>query len=153
MSFALHTKAFAEGGEIPAQFTCSGADVSPALTWDGTPQNTQAFVLIVHDPDAPSGDFTHWIIYDIPAKTTSLSEGVAKTAELPDGARHGRNGFGRVGYGGPCPPPGKPHRYFFKMYALDAKLGLDAGASRGQVEQAMKGHVLAEAEVMGTYRR
>lgn len=153
MSLSIQTSAFKAGGEIPAQYTCSGADTSPALSWSGVPQGTQAFALIVDDPDAPSGTFNHWVIYDIPANTTSLAEGIAKSEQLPDGSRQGRNGFGRIGYGGPCPPPGKPHRYFFKLYALDAKLGLPAGESKTRVEVAMKGHVLGEAEVMGIYRR
>ncbi len=153
MSLSLQTSAFKSGGEIPAQFTCSGADSSPALTWSGAPQGTQAFALIVDDPDAPSGTFIHWVIYDIPANATSLAERVAKSDQLPDGSRQGKNGFGRLGYGGPCPPPGKPHRYFFKLYALDSKLNLPAGASKTEVEQAMKGHILAQGELMGTYRR
>lgn len=152
MAFALHGP-FESGMEIPVQFTCSGEDVSPALSWQETPQNTKSFVLIVHDPDAPSGDFTHWVIYNLPGTAKALPQNIAKSGSLPDGAKQGRNGFGRVGYGGPCPPPGKPHRYFFKLSALDSTVDMDAGASRSQVEEAMKGHVLAEAELMGTYRR
>ncbi len=153
MSLSLQTSAFKPGGEIPAQFTCSGADSSPALSWSGAPQGTQAFALIVDDPDAPSGTFTHWVLYDLPGNANSLPEGVAKTDQLPNGSRQGKNGFGRTGYGGPCPPPGKPHRYFFNLSALDAKLNLPAGASKAKVEQAMKGHTLGHAELMGTYRR
>jgi Raf kinase inhibitor-like YbhB/YbcL family protein len=153
MSFVLETKAFPKAGEIPARYTCSGDDVSPALSWSGVPQGTQSFVLIVDDPDAPSGTFTHWIIYDLPAATHQLPEGVSKTDDLSGGGRQGRNDFRRVGYGGPCPPPGKAHRYFFKLYALNAVLNLPAGASRKDVEGAMHGLVLAQAELMGKFAR
>jgi Raf kinase inhibitor-like YbhB/YbcL family protein len=144
---SLHTTAFTPGGEIPKEYTCEGANTSPALTWDGAPQGTQSFALIADDPDAPSGTFTHWVIYGISAQAHELPKDAPKS-----GAREGRNDFGRVGYGGPCPPPGKPHRYFFKLYALDTKIALEPGASRQQLEAAMKGHTLAHAEVMGTFR-
>ncbi len=153
MSFAVKTAAFTNGGEIPKKYTCDGADLSPALHWDNAPAITQSFALIADDPDAPVGTWTHWVLWEIPAKATALQEGVPKVEGLTDSARQGRNDFKRVGYGGPCPPPGKPHRYFFKLYALDAKLDVKAGASRGELERAMKGHVLAEAELMGTYGR
>lgn len=153
MKFVLHTSAFTPGAEIPKQYACEGSDVSPALTWDAVPQGVQSFALIADDPDAPVGTFTHWIIYGIPAQSDGLPEGVPKSEQLPDGTRQGRNGFRRIGYNGPCPPPGKLHRYFFKLYALDAKLTLEPGASREQLESAMKGHVLAQAELMGTYKR
>lgn len=151
--FAVHTTAFEPSREIPTQYTCSGPDSSPALSWDGAPKGTQSFALITDDPDAPVGTFTHWVMYDIPASSRGLSEGIAKSEQLHDGSRQGRNDFRRIGYGGPCPPPGKPHRYFFKVYALDTKLSLNAGATRDQVEAAMKGHVLAEAALMGTFQR
>lgn len=153
MSFALATKAFANGGEIPKKHTCDGADVSPALSWNDAPAGTQSFALIADDPDAPVGTWTHWILWDIPAKSTGLPEGVPKVEESGDGARQGRNDFRHIGFGGPCPPPGKPHRYFFKLYALDSKLGVTAGANRSELERAMKGHVLAQAELMGKYGR
>lgn len=153
MSFVLETKTFPMGGEIPARYTCSGDDVSPALAWSGAPQGTKSFALIVDDPDAPSGTFTHWIVYDLPAATHQLPENVSKADDLSGGGRQGRNDFRRVGYGGPCPPPGKAHRYFFKLYALDAALNLPAGASRRDVEGAMSGHVLAHAELMGKFAR
>ncbi len=153
MSFVLETKAFSKGGEIPARYTCSGDDASPSLSWSGAPQDTKGFALIVDDPDAPSGTFTHWIVYDLPAATHQLPESVAKTDDLSGGGRQGRNDFRRVGYGGPCPPPGKAHRYFFKLYALNAALNLPAGASRREVEGAMRGHVLAQAELMGKFAR
>ncbi len=153
MSFVLETKAFAKGGDIPPKYTCSGEDVSPALSWTGAPQGTKSFALIVEDPDAPSGAFTHWVIYDLPANAHQLPENVAKTDDVSGGGRQGRNDFRRPGYGGPCPPPGKPHRYFFRLYALNSALNLPAGASKREVESAMRGRVLAQAELMGKFAR
>jgi Raf kinase inhibitor-like YbhB/YbcL family protein len=151
MSFVLKTTAFVEGGTIPKQYTCSGADLSPALSWEGAPAKTQSFALIADDPDAPVGTWTHWVIWNIAG--TSLPDGVAKLEELPNGMRQGRNDFKRAGYGGPCPPPGKPHRYFFRLYALDSKLHLSPGASKSDLEQTMQGHILAQAQLMGTFGR
>ncbi|MGA3263326.1 MAG: YbhB/YbcL family Raf kinase inhibitor-like protein [Terracidiphilus sp.] len=153
MAFALQSTAFANGGEIPRKYTCDGADLSPALSWENVPAGTQSLALIADDPDAPVGTWTHWIIWNIPAQAAALVEGVPKVEVLDDGARQGTNDFRRIGYGGPCPPPGKPHRYFFKLYALDAKLDVKAGAGRKELELAMKGHMLAQAQWMGTYRR
>jgi Raf kinase inhibitor-like YbhB/YbcL family protein len=153
MSFALKTTVFTDGGAIPKKYTCDGADVSPALNWHEAPTGTQSFALIADDPDAPVGTWTHWIIWNIPAKTSALPEGVPKVGDSGDGARQGKNDFKRIGYGGPCPPSGNPHRYFFKLYALDAKLDLKAGASRGELEPAINGHLLAHTELMGTYGR
>lgn len=153
MSFVLETKAFSKGGEIPARYTCSGDDVSPSLSWSGAPQDTKGFALIVDDPDAPSGTFTHWVVYDFPPATHQLPENVSKTDDLSGGGRQGRNDFRRLGYGGPCPPPGKAHRYFFKLYALNTALNMPAGASRQDVEGAMRGHVIAQAELMGKFAR
>jgi Raf kinase inhibitor-like YbhB/YbcL family protein len=110
-------------------------------------------LAFVTPADAPVGTWVHWVLYDLPAETRELAEAVAKQEQLSNGARQGRNDFGKIGYGGPCPPPGKPHRYFFKLYALDAKLSLKAGATKADVERAMKGHVLAQAELMGRYGR
>jgi Raf kinase inhibitor-like YbhB/YbcL family protein len=151
--FALNTTAFSAGAQIPKRYRCDGEDLSPALTWKNSPAGTQSFALIADDPDAPVGTWTHWILWNIPAKTTALPGGVPKVEESVDGARQGKNDFKRIGYGGPCPPPGKPHRYFFKLYALDAKLDVKAGATRNEMEGAMKGHVLAEADWMGMYGR
>ncbi|MGH9434001.1 MAG: YbhB/YbcL family Raf kinase inhibitor-like protein, partial [Terriglobia bacterium] len=123
---SLQTAAFAPGGFIPARFTCKGDDVSPALAWSGSPANTRAFALIVEDPDAPAGTWTHWLVYDLPSSARALPEGVPKTGEISGGGRQGTNDFGKIGYGGPCPPPGKPHRYFFRLYALNARLQLNA---------------------------
>lgn len=153
MNFAIGSASFSDGGTIPKQFTCDGENVSPQLSWSGPPAGTKTFALIVQDPDAPAGTWTHWLLFDIPASTTQLSENVAKTEELPDGARQGKNDFGKIGYGGPCPPPGKPHRYFFKLYALGSKINLKAGASKQELQQAMEGYVLAQTEIVGTYGR
>ena len=153
MSFAVKTTAFSEGGVIPKKYTCDGADLSPELTWADAPERTQSLALIADDPDAPVGTWTHWLIWNIPAKTTNLAQGIPKNENLDDGARQGKNDFKRIGYGGPCPPPGKPHRYFFKLHALDAMLDVKAGASRNELERAMKGHVLSQAELMSRYGR
>ena len=152
MSFAVKSASFPEGGTIPKQYTCDAADVSPALTWADAPEGTQSLALIADDPDAPVGTWTHWIIWNIPPGE-ALPEGQPKTDTLNDGSRQGRNDFKRIGYGGPCPPAGKAHRYFFRLYALNAKLDLKAGASRADLEHAMKGRVLAQAELMGKYGR
>jgi len=153
MAFAISSTGFQNGGEIPKKFTCDGADVSPELHWTSPPAATQSVALIADDPDAPAGTWTHWVLFDLPAETTSLAENVAKVDEVPTGGRQGRNDFRKIGYGGPCPPPGKPHRYFFKLYALDKRLNLKPGASKREVEQAMQGHILATTELMGRYQR
>ncbi len=153
MGFEITTSAFKTGGPIPKQFTCDGPDVSPALSWNDPPAGTQAFALIMDDPDAPVGTWVHWVLYDLPAQTRALDENVPKLNELPSGARQGRNDFRKTGYGGPCPPPGPAHRYFFKLYALDAKTNLKAGATKAELETAMKGRILAKAELMGRYNR
>lgn len=149
----LKTSAFANGGDIPSMFTCDGADDSPALQWTEPPVPTQSLALIVDDPDAPRGTWVHWVLYDLPATARELPEGVPPEATLPSGARQGRNDFKKIGYGGPCPPPGPAHRYFFRLFALDRALGLQPGARRADVDRAMEGHILARAEVMGRYRR
>lgn len=153
MSFTISSSDFDNGGLIPKKFTCDGADVSPELAWANAPQNTKSFALIADDPDAPAGTWTHWVIFDLPASAQGLPENVSKVDELPTGGRQGRNDFRKIGYGGPCPPAGKPHRYFFKLYALDRTLNLKPGASKQEVEQAIQGHVLAQAELMGKYGR
>ena len=116
------------------------------------PAGTKALALIMDDPDAPRGTFVHWVLYDLPPDTRSLAEGLAKDRQLANGARQGRNDFGKIGYNGPCPPKGASHRYFFKLYALDAMMNLKAGASKGGLERAMKGHILAQTEISGRYR-
>jgi Raf kinase inhibitor-like YbhB/YbcL family protein len=151
-AFELSTTAFPANGDIPARFTCEDADLSPALSWSHPPPRTGSFTLITEDPDAPGGTFVHWILFDLPATTTSLPEGVPKDGEAA-GGRQGRNGFGKTGYNGPCPPPGRPHRYFFRLYALDTRLALQPGATKDEVVRAMKGHMLSQAELMGRFQR
>jgi Raf kinase inhibitor-like YbhB/YbcL family protein len=153
MSLELSTTAFSNGGNIPKKYTCDGPDLSPALTWNGAPAGTQTFALIADDPDAPVGTWVHWVLYNAPGGAQGLTEGIKKDDQLSDGTLQGRNDFRKIGYGGPCPPPGKPHRYFFKLYALDAKLNLKPGATKAEVESAMKGHILAQAEWLGRYGR
>jgi hypothetical protein len=149
----LKTTAFRTSGYIPRQFTCEGANASPALAWSDPPVGTLSFALIVDDPDAPMGTFVHWVVYNLPPTTRQLPEGAAGSGDLRDRGMQGVNDFSKSGYGGPCPPPGKPHRYFFRLYALDSKLNLKAGARRAEVDRAMKGHVLAQAELMGLFGR
>ena len=139
-----------QGGQIPARFTCNGAGLSPQLAWGAQPTGTATFALIVADPDAPGRAFVHWVLYDLPAGTRALAEGLP---QLPDGARQGRNDFGDLGYGGPCPPHGAAHHYVFNLYALDAKLNLPAGTSGAQLEAAMQGHILAHGELVGLFQR
>ncbi len=152
-AFTLSSPAFNPGAEIPKQFTCEGADVSPPLSWSGFPSRTKGFALIADDPDAPVGTWVHWVLYDLPADTTQLPPAVPTDETLRSGAQQGVNDFRKVGYGGPCPPPGKPHRYFFKLYALDAPTGLKPRATKAQVLRAIEGHTLAQAELSGTYKR
>ena len=154
-SLSVTSSAFKNGGAIPRQFTCDGADRSPALAWSGAPQNTAAYALIVEDPDAPGGTFIHWVLYDIPANVQSLPEGIAKGESVSTlGAKQGRTGFKDApGYGGPCPPRGPAHHYHFRLFALDKPLGIPAGASRDDVVAAMRGHELARGELIGTYAR
>jgi len=153
MAFEIKSTAFAKGADIPRKFTCDAQDVSPALSWGEPPKGTQSLALIMDDPDAPIGTWVHWVLYDLPATARELPEGVPKDAELPSGARQGKNSWPRTGYNGPCPPPGPAHRYFFKLYAVDAKTNLKAGATKAELEKAMQGHILAQAELMGRYKR
>ncbi len=153
MAFNLTSPAFAAGAEIPPQYTCKGADTSPALEWSGAPAHTASFALILEDPDAPAGTWVHWVVWNMPATMHSLPAGVPKHERLNDGTQQGRNSFRKPGYGGPCPPGGATHRYFFHLYALDSKLNLATGADRAQLDEAMKGHVLAQAEYMGTFHK
>lgn len=153
VSLQLKTAAFQPGGDVPAAFTCDGRDVSPALEWSDPPKGTQSFALIMDDPDAPGGTWVHWVLYDLPSTAHDLTEAVPARGELPSGARQGRNDFRRIGYSGPCPPRGPAHRYYFRLFALDAKLNLGAGITRADLDRAMGGHILGQAEVMGRYRR
>jgi Raf kinase inhibitor-like YbhB/YbcL family protein len=151
--FEITSTDFAPGGAIPREFTCEGADGSPALEWTAPPAGTKSLALIVDDPDAPVGTWVHWVIYNLPPESRGLSASTPKDAELADGSRQGENDFRRLSYGGPCPPPGRAHRYFFKLYALDVKLEAGPGLTKQQLEKAMEGHTLARAELMGRYKR
>jgi Raf kinase inhibitor-like YbhB/YbcL family protein len=153
MGLTLTSTAFKEGGDIPGAHTCDGADRSPALAWSEPPPGTKALALICDDPDAPAGTWVHWVLYDLPADARGLPEGVLAERTLASGAKQGTNDFGRIGYGGPCPPRGPAHRYLFKLYALDSPAPLAPGARKAQVEASIKGHVLGEAKLMGRYRR
>jgi Raf kinase inhibitor-like YbhB/YbcL family protein len=149
----LTSEAFGTGESIPREHTCDGADRSPPLSWQGAPGGAASFALICDDPDAPVGTWDHWVIWNIPGTSMGLPAGVPTDDTLPDGARQGKNGWKTNGYRGPCPPRGGPHRYFFRLYALDAILDLASGAAKGQLLKAMEGHILAEAELMGRYAR
>lgn len=151
--FELRTGSFTPGGFIPKQFTCDGADRSPAISWTNPPVGTRSFAIIEDDPDAPSRTFVHWVVYDLSAALRELPEGVSGDGRELGGGRQGITDFGRAGYGGPCPPPGKPHRYFIRLFALDTRLNLRPGAPRKELDAAMKGHILAWAELMGRYGR
>lgn len=148
----IHTGAFTSGDAIPSKYTCSGEDISPALSWSGVPEGTKSLALIVDDPDAPSGTFVHWVIYNLPPQTTHLDEAVPKATSIPGGGTQGRNDFGRYGYGGPCPPPGAPHHYHFRLFALNSQIS-PGGPSGPQVERAMQGHILARAGLTATFGR
>lgn len=156
MTLKLISSAFADGASIPKRYTCEGEDISPPLAWSGAPEGTRSLVLIVDDPDAPDPKaprmtWVHWVLYNLPPGTTSLAEAVRDGA-LPAGTEHGVNDWKRTGYGGPCPPIGR-HRYFHKLYALDTTLAGLAKPTKAVVEAAMKGHVMAEAVLMGTYEK
>lgn len=143
----------ADGGMVPKQFTCDGGSVSPALAWENAPAGTSSFAVIARDPDAPGGTFVHWVIYDLPPKVLGVMQGIAAKERLPDGSMQGVNSAQSVGYYGPCPPGGKPHRYVFTVYALDEMLSLPPGVDEEQVMKAMRGHVLAEGQLMARYGR
>ena len=154
MTITLTSPAFREGETIPKTYTADGDNVSPPLEWGDPPAGTAGFALIADDPDAPRGTWVHWVLFDLPPGERRLDQGVPPGESLPDGARQGKNDFRKVGYGGPSPPPGKPHRYFFKLYALDTRLdGLQPGATRQQLLDAMQGHILAQGQLMCTYGR
>lgn len=156
MTFSLTSDAFADGGEIPARYTCEGEDLAPALRWTGIPNGTRSLVLIVDDPDAPDPaapkmTWVHWVLYNIPADALGLDEGVSAQG-LPQGTREGLNDWKRAGYDGPCPPVGR-HRYYHKLYALDTTLPEMSRPTKAEVEAAMQGHVLAQAQLMGVYQK
>jgi len=149
----LTSSTFSEGGTIPARYTCDSENVSPPLKWSGAPSGTKSFALIVDDPDAPAGTWVHWVLYDLPATATELAEGTPKSQYIPGGAKQGLNDFKHLGYGGPCPPHGKAHRYFFKLYALDRVIELKPGATKKELEAAMGKYKLGEGQLIGTYKR
>jgi len=152
MAIQLTSEAFSDGTMIPKQFTCDGEDLSPPLSWSGLPTETATLALICDDPDAPVGTWDHWVLFNIPALATGLPVNVPAKATLDDGSVHGNNSWGRLGYGGPC-PPGGTHRYFFKLYALNIALNLKTGATKSQLVKAMEGHILDQGQLMGKYRR
>ena len=155
VAIAISSPAFASGEVIPVKFTADGPDVSPPLHWTALPAGTKSLALIVDDPDAPAGTWVHWVLHGIPPDRSSLPEAVSPSAhpEGLGGAINGKNDFGKLGYGGPAPPPGPVHRYFFKLYALDTTLTLSGAVTKDAVEKAMKGHILAQGELMGRYQR
>lgn len=153
MALELTSDAFGEGDPIPERFTCDGRDVSPPLAFHGVPPEAECLALVVDDPDAPAGTWVHWVLWGLPADEGGLPEGVPPDAELPSGARQGTNDFGDPGYGGPCPPPGKAHRYVFRLYALDGDPGLAPGATKAELLEAMEPRVLASCRLTGRYRR
>jgi Raf kinase inhibitor-like YbhB/YbcL family protein len=148
----IFSSAFQEGDLIPSKYTCDGADVSPPLEWEGVPKKASSLAVILDDPDATSGLFVHWVLFDIPANENGLTEAIGIPGPTAGGGTQGKTGFDETAYGGPCPPSGT-HRYFFHLYALDTKIGLPSGASRSDVDEAVRGHVLAEAQLMGRYER
>ena len=149
----LTSTAFTEAQPIPSKYTCDGENISPPLSWNGVPTGTKSLALIVDDPDAPAGIWVHWVVYDLPATASELPEGLPKSQYVPGGAKQGLNDFKHLGYGGPCPPAGKAHRYYLKLYALDRVLELKPGSTKQEVERAMEKHTLAHGQLMGTYKR
>ncbi len=152
MEIKITSSAFEDGGLIPAKYTCDGADVSPPLQWDAVPEGTKSVALICDDPDAPMGTWVHWVLFNLPSDAKELAENIPNEETLPNGANQGVNDFGRVGYGGPC-PPGGTHRYFFKIYALDTEVGLQAGADKRRLLKTMEGHILGQGQLIGKYKR
>jgi len=152
-SFSLASDSFTDGKPIPPEFTCDGVDRSPPIHWDGAPEATKAFALVLDDPDAPGGTFTHWILYNAPGATKAFDEGVAPKGKLGDGSLQGTNDFGKTGYSGPCPPQGTDHHYVFQLYALSEPVDLQPGAKRDAVLDAIKSTTIAKAKLTGTYKR
>jgi len=152
MAITIASTAFTDGGMIPREYTCDGKNISPPLAWTGVPEGTKSLALICDDPDAPVGTWVHWVLFNIPATLHELSQDTPPALVLDNGAKHGMNDFRKFGYGGPC-PPGGTHRYFFKLYALDIKLIQQPGISKSKLIEAMNGHVLAEGQIMGKYKR
>jgi Raf kinase inhibitor-like YbhB/YbcL family protein len=149
----LTSSAFTEGSVIPRQYTCDGANISPQLLWDSVPDGTQTLILIAEDPDAPNGTWTHWIVFGIPASIRELPENMPPQRTLTGGIQQGINDFKKLGYGGPCPPAGQQHRYYFKLYALDMVMLFEEPPTRRQLLSGIEGHILAEGKLMGKYQR
>lgn len=152
MDIKITSTAFEEGGMILEKYTCDGIDVSPPLTWTSIPEGTKTLALICDDPDAPMGTWVHWVLFNLPANIIEMPENIPSERELENGAKQGMNDFRKIGYGGPCPPSGT-HRYYFKLFALDTELNLEAGATKSQLLEAMEGHILGEGQLMGRYKR
>lgn len=152
MEIKVTSTAFEEGGMIPKKYTCDDVDISPPLSWTSVPDSTKSFALICDDPDAPMGTWVHWVLFNLPPEVKELSGNVPPKNELENGGKQGRNDFGKIGYGGPC-PPGGTHRYYFKLYALDTVLDLEAGITKAELLSALEGHILAEGQLMGRYQR
>ncbi len=153
MALTLTSPAFNDGEMMDARYTCKAENLSPPLAWQDIPEGTMSFALICDDPDAPFVTWVHWVVYNIPVTMTKLDEGVPALAELAEGVKQGTNSFRKIGYGGPCPPPGKPHRYFFTLYALDAVLECDGGLGKGALLRKMEGHILDETRLIGLFKR
>ncbi|MBN1423083.1 YbhB/YbcL family Raf kinase inhibitor-like protein [Candidatus Fermentibacteria bacterium] len=153
MRILVTSPAFMESASIPTTHTCDGENLSPPVAWSTIPEGTQSIALLCDDPDAPLKTWVHWVVYNVPPSAQGLPQGVAHAEALPDGSRQGINDFGRVGYGGPCPPQGSTHRYFFRVYALDCTLSVGNRATKRSVEKAMEGHIVASGVLLGTYRR
>ncbi len=152
MDIKIKSPAFVPGGKIPGKYTCDGMDISPPLAWTSGPEGTKTFALICDDPDAPMGTWVHWVLFNLPADIIELRENVPPERELESGAKQGMNDFRKIGYGGPC-PPGGTHRYYFKLYALDTEINLEAGATKSELLKAVEGHILAEGQLMGKCER
>ena len=152
MTLTISSSAFANGGMIPSQYTCDGANISPPVQWSGLPAAAKTFAIIVDDPDAPAKTWVHWVVYDLPANTTQLTESIGQGKPLGSGGKQGTNDFKKIGYGGPC-PPGGTHRYFFKLYAVDIETSLPPGATKDELLKAIEGHVVAQGELVGKYLR
>ncbi len=152
MAIHIESSAFSEGGKIPRQYTCDDKDISPPLSWSGVPEGAKSLALICDDPDAPSKTWVHWVLFNLPPRTKELAEAVPARGSVSGGGTQGTNDFKKLGYGGPCPPSGI-HRYMFKLYALDTEVKLSSSATKADLERAMKGHILAEATLMGKYSR
>lgn len=153
MTIAIASEIISDGSKIPLKYTCDDGDISPPLIWDLIPENTESFAILCEDPDAPGGTFIHWILFNIPPDTKELPAGIKEEKKLDNGAIHGQNDFGRLGYGGPCPPSGTEHRFIFKIFALDTMLNLKSGISINQFSNAIQGHVLDKGELIGMYGR